>query len=828
MDLARAKNPMTGKVPGAKGKRKKKTEDSKEESKSDQIDLSTLIYLTQSPTRHTARVSTLTLQLGSLRLHRLNTTLQQDLDYINTLTRSKLIETCNQLDLDIQQQQVNLTASILLDAALRRLAYVTNGDNDPDWPAAEFEQVPCAATLPDLHSALLRVMVSHTASTARRPLAHLMRKALPRRSAGRLFFRVIPRYIKVSPLVQRTVYGMLMASLIGNYKHSTGHMSLGARTWLRDCFDPQPMTKGKLRETMQNKLMEWCPTLFVFVIRDHMIHILEDDSAARKHFDARYDYNGFKSITTQAIEDVRKYIETNTKPGGTLTEEHALPLVGLPQFKKDLHRLLNRMHSRMLRIQAAPAAAPFFQFLGNLRGQVPNRSDLVQQQAELHKQDKVMDESSDDYAAVEEEEYDEEDDPDKEQEAKEEPDEEEHHYQLIENFDDIKSLEKLVDEMDAKDEKKAEKPPVIRLTRQGVSHAHSKAWRGIFARVPSHTNADTAFDLVLKMLSYFGVDPDAPRELKGMWQRYTEGGSTQKHWKAEMTRFSKQYPVTWCNIIAAWIAFCEHTSAHIYKLDWSTSHYQIEALGERFKCGTRALPDTATSLCLCIVCRKVRSLVREPGEASVKQTYIYGLKDVGVDLFSGRLSCRKSKALMHMQCRTQDLSRVNLLGCVLVYRHRLYMHCPQKKCGHSFQFCAPHAAFSARGPACPNCTLDMIRATHNKLRKEHEFAVERNFKCFLCNKRIAKATNGFIFAKGTVVCANPKHRHKDLVDYVRTNVPWVVLDKRHEIDSAAQAVRTTMLKLREETRSAWADHNTKKNNAILKQIRKNKWSKSTG
>lgn len=824
-------NPMTGKVPGAK-KKKRKPQKKPEEETGDQIDLSTLIYYTQSPVRLTDRSHVLCLKLGSLRLNRLLTySLIDDLDYINSLTRPKFLETIGQLDRMITTTP-NQPASLILDACVRRFVYVSSDSREPDWPMADLDCVPWVATIHDLHSALLRVMVSQTMTTARRPLAHLIRKCLPRRSAGRKFDSVVTKYMKASKLVETTIYSLLMASLMGHYTHSASHLSLHARLCVHQWFDPTPVNPEDTaqRNRMRENLMKWCPALFVFAVRDHLIHLLDDDPAARKHFDAKYDYGQFRSITLEAIAAVRQYFETNLKAGGTLTADYPVPVVGDPTCKRELCKIFARVHTKMLRIQAAPTSPSLFEFVGCLRGQVANRSALVQKQAEIHLDEKDMLHGLDSLN-IEEEDFDDDamdsDNDDDKKDDVPEPDVEAHHYRLFEKFDDIKSLDQLIKEIPEPEEKKPEVPQgVVRLTKQGITFVHSRAWHTLMARMPPSTSPDTMFEFVLEVLPFFGVDPQALVELRKIWARYKIGGPTLKAWRAEFTQFSAQYPTTWCNVIGAWVARCAHASAQLFLLDWCTSHYQVEAISSRFKCPKESLPDTAASLCVCTVCREIRSLVREPLTASVKQSYTYGLDKVGVNLFSRQVSCRKSKAFMHMQCHTQMPGRVNLLKCVLMYRRKLYLHCPQPNCGHTFRFSAIHCVFSRRGPACPECSLNMIRSTNVTLRKAHPFAVERKLVCFLCNKRISKAANGFIFAKDTIVCANAKHRLKDLVDYVRANVPWATLTRRHESDIAAQVVRQVMLKLREETRSVWAQHNSRKNNAILRQSKKNKWTRA--
>ena len=788
--------------------------------------------MTQSPDRITARFDTLALRLGSLRLDRSHTTLTHDIDFVNSQTRSKLLEISTTLSQAISKGdgEEGLAASILLDACLRRIVYVTSESKEPDWPMAELEQASCHASTVDLYSAFMRIMVSKGASTTGYPLAHLMEKGLPRRSVARMWPTVIFRYMKASKLFERTVFELLKASLIGNYEHSTDHLSFEARCWVHDMFDEEPLPNSKnleLRAFMRENFVLMCSPLFKFAVRDHMIYLLDDEDIARKHFDARYGYANFREHTIQAMKTARIYFEEHTKPGGALTAEHAMPLVGQPMFKKQLNKMFGKIHTRMLAVQVKPIAAPFFQFLGGLRGQVPVRADLVQEQIRYHRRsiESVM-------ADLEMGDGDEDDSDAEEKDEEEEEDSAVHHLNLLKNFDNMKSLDRLMRELNIDLEnkfqaKQAEVKKVvqheIKLTKQGVTARHSKAWAYLISKLQPYTGIDDVFAYVLDMLPYFEVDPAAVAELRDKWRRYQEGGPTHKAWKAEMTLFAARFPTTWSNIVASWIARIEHSNARLYMLDFATFHYQVDAISERFKCGTQAIPDSVASLCLCLACRKIHSLVRTPGTASLKQSYIYGLKDVSVDLFSGKAFCRNSKAFMHMRCQTQGLFRVNLQGNVFEYRGKLYTQCPQQGCGMKFQFNPTHSDFNWRGFSCPDCTLELVRAKMAQLIKEHPFSVDRKFRCYLCDKKLVKAASSFIFAKETIVCGNAKHKHSAMVDYIRSNVPWVARHHCMEDETAAGLVRAAMLAAHKEIKEHWAKHNSAKNDSLLRRIRKNSW-----
>lgn len=859
---------MTGKVAGGRGRRKNKQQqqqpedtDSKETKKQKKpkeehrIDLSTMLYLTQSVDRLTARVRTLALHLGSLRLNRFSLfrrsdpSLLDDIQHVNMMTRSNVVSTCNRLRETVASTKKALAASILLDACLRRHVYIVSECRDEEWPDARFEDAPCTATITDLHSSFLYVLVSPGCSIAGRPLAHMIRKVLPRRSAARKYNTVMVKYMKASKTVERVVFGTLMASLIGNYKHSTRHISFEARMWLRDMFDDTPLPRRpeeekerdealRVRTLVREKLIHWCPALFKFAVRDHLIHLLEDDLAAKKHFDARYGYASFVAMTTEAIDAVRDYIERNLQVSGTLLPEHLQPPVGDPQIKIDLKRLFGRIHSRMLNHQAQPAPVPFFEFLGSMRNQIKPRVDLVEKQIELHKHKHKQRRRMDLEAEDEEEEEDFKDDLD-EDEDKQAPaadgddddgeDTAAHHFRLLENCADIGSLDRLMREMNL--DKKAKPKPVenktgVRLTKQGVTYTHSRAWHALFERLPPDLSLEETFHFVLAMLPYFTVEPDAIHELRRMQQLHLEGTATRKIWHSQLGVFAARFPTAWSNIVAAWITRCAHSSARLFALDRSMLDNQVEAIASRFGCPPSHLPSSATSLCVCLACRKVRSLVREPAAASTKPGYIYGLKDVGSDLFTGKLTCRNAKAFMHLQCKNQHLSRVNLLGFELGYRRRRYLHCPQKKCGFLFQYHPQHAAFPRGQPACPTCTLEMARATHKKVRKEHPFAIEQKFKCFLCDKKLVTPGTSFIFAKDTVICSNAKHGHRHMVDFVAGNVPGAILRQRNKDTNAALAVRKAMLDCREKLKDMWAARNARRNNSILKLSKKNKWIRS--
>lgn len=866
MEFARARNPLNGRVCGIKqekrtnkkkrlaaaaavtdgedadGEQKSKRKETNVKSK--RMDIATMIFLTQSSARHQARLDAMITTLGSLRMECLppnnhNNTIEQDVLFVNTISRVELVKLRDALAAKLADS-APLCVSILADACLRRM-HTTPGA----WlPLACVSDCVCAATLPNLVSELMRVFLSSAASFDRRPVEHILRKVLPRGSAARNFNDVFADYTEVSPDMKNMIHRMLICSLVGNYRHSTGHMSMDARVKLYRWFDAEPLATAdsdekeakrqqKTRTFMQTSMIHMCPRLFIFVIRDYIIHLLEDNAVLRKHFDAAYDYAAFKTITSAAVTWARQYFETNTRNQGTLCRRELF--APNPKFKREMATKFERFHGQMLRTQVKAPPVPFFDFLGSLRGQAPVDLVRIRNQIATGLEKAPMavplhdaDADADD-AMVDDDEVDEK--KEKKAEARAEAGEEDEdpdvdQFTLYEKFDDIRALTALVGKMAVAPAvaPEAKRRDPVKLTKQGLPYESSRAMHEYVGRFSRTSTADQVFEAVLQVLVYFGADPAGVVELRGMWEKYKAGGIASTAWRLEMYRFAKRMPFTWALVVAAWTSRLAHTSVRLFDLDYDTYRNQVDAVCRRLDCTPDQIPETACRMCVCTACQSPKSWVNDPLRASTKAKYSFGLKDVMVDLYTDKVTCRSAKAFMHLHCGGQELGVVPLLGSVLEYRGKLYMICPQKNGGHMMIFNPAHSTFTERGPACHECTLEIARERHALLRKNHEYGPAHVHKCFVCEKKIAKPANAFVYAKTTIVCQ--KHNKPELRAFLLRTLDAHIIETRHTDLKSEQAIRTAILALRSQTKDNWADFNTKRNNMLLKQLRKNTWAKS--
>lgn len=712
--------------------------------------------------------------------------------------------------------------SLLTDACLHRDVITRQ--------PARLSDVHCPFNMPELHPMLMRVLVSPSVPTVGIPMAHIIRKLLPRGSAARTFHTVVKPYILKSPLVAMTVNKMLVCSLIGNYPHSQNRMAMKSRKKVYEWFHPQA-AKNDLstfaKYVGSYKFMARFHRVYIHLLRDYIIYLLEDDPVARKHFDAKYDYKSFKAITQSAVEWIRKYIEDNhddMEPG--------------PKLNIAFDTELNRIHARMLRIQTRAKQPPFFQFLGQIRGHAPIRIDRIHRQiddSDIKVKIEPIDHTYDDADDIENET---EQQREKREQAQEE-NEANHDDAMLDIIESGGSIEKLIAALtlenteESHDSKRAKKvkPDAprnrrdVRLTKQGLPLAASRFVYELMRKY--HGPVDDILRVFLKDNAILlGADANAITELHRIWQVYSEERTPSSTIRDQLYHFSNAFPYTWAMICTAWTAYNAAVGMKLYRLDYNTMRNQLNAICARFNCvgHPEQVPPAAFKMSICLGCQTPKSWVKDPLRATSKETYSFGLKDSSIDLYTGKAYCRSSKSCGPYKCGVQEIMHINLLGHVLPYRGRLYAFCPQPEGGHLAVLNPAHSKSNEFTLSCYACTLEQERVALTKAVTDHPYGPKAINKCVVCDKRAVKLANKFVYAEGVVMCQ--KCNKDSVLQHLTRTLPLDVIENRMISEEAAKKIREAILKHRKDVKENWKGHNKAKNQAALKHAKKIQWAKS--
>ena len=863
MEIACARNPWTGKGTAKEDKQKSQAAEknkppatSGNNSSAQQfkkVDISTLLLLTRSHEYQRARSAAFLETLDVLRPQCLS--LSESILQFNSLTQlTDLRAFSNSIIAQMQAAQLSkkptLQLSLLVDACLSRMAQLCTYDTtstdsktivrlDP----ARLEDVACPLNIPDLHPLFLRVVVSRGVSTAGMPMAHIFWKILPCGSAARTTNNIIKDYASASPFLMSTVNKMMICSLVGNYEHSQTRLSINAREHVYTWFTSPATDQGFAGYVGRQQLLDDCPKVYVFALRDYLIHLLEDNPVLRRHFDVRYDYAVFKTITQEGIEWMREYIEKNIAlPMGTMVnaprvEKHA-------KLIKDLDKFFTKLHAKMLKFQTKPPAVPFFQFAGEIKGSAPVALDRIRHQILAHHKTTATMETEHlnvDHSQDIDDETDEQRRKREEAEQKKEDADIKAHLDLYQtNFTSMAALNKLIKAMELKNNgtttttttKKKDKPMLddhgIKLTKQGLTLAASKAMYALMGiRSQEIRDHNVALDhfLTNDISSFGALDPVGISEFRRIWAIYLEGKTPSTTLRQHVYRLSKGWPTTWSLIVAAWTARDTHQRTRLFALDYYTIRNQSNALCRRFSVGSiDKVPPTAFRLCVCMGCQSVKSWVKDPHEATSKETYSYGLKDVSVDLYTDQAFCRSNKSFMHFQCGVQEIMHIGMFGQALEFGGKVYMHCAQKSGGHIGIYDPNHMEFNELGSACYACTLELQKVKLSRAMKEHPYGPSHIHKCFMCPKRITKPANKYVYAKNTILCQ--KHHSNELLAHLHRVLTLDVMESFLTSESAETKIREAILSQRAKTREDWKPANRAKYDQLRKQARKNSWAKA--
>lgn len=696
--------------------------------------------------------------------------------------------------------------SLLADACLKR---------DP----ARLADVHCPVNMPEMHPMFLRVLVSANVPVIGVPMAHIFRKMFPKGSAARTAHTVLKPYIVKSALLASTINKMMVCSLVGNYPHSCNRLNLESRVKVYEWFSAKPTSVFGIYVST-HKLLAKFPRLYTHVIRDHMVHLLEDDPIAFKHFNAKYDFVSFKSITQSAIEWIRRYIETN-------------PVVPGAKLNTEWGSHLDRMHHRMLRCQTKSKQISFFQFLGEIRGQAPIRLERIHRQID----------DSDIKVKIEEQpkhgfdDTDDNEDSEAKQEEQEEKEAEEEEALLETMASDKMSVAAMIRLMSLNEEsidsKRAKKTKVkfkenrrgVVLTKHGLPLATSAQVYECMRRLAEIGDSDTVLGRFLDSLAVLlGADRKGVTEMKKLWQIYKEDRTPDSSIRERVYHFSNVFPFTWALICAAWAARQFTTNIKLYKLDYSTMRNQLNALCKRFNCAMKDIPPAAFKMSICMGCQQPKIYTKDWNRATNKETYSFGQKEASIDLYTGKSYCRANKSFMHFRCGVQEIMHVDIIGHALVLKGRVYTHCPQPNGGHIAVLNPAHCKANEFTLSCYACTLDHEHDSLTRTINQHPYGPLSTNKCMVCDKKVVKLVNKHVYAKSTVLC---QKCHSDaLLHFLTRNLPVSVVENRMISENAEARIREAILKHRRTIKENWKEHNKNKNVAALKHAKKIQWAKS--
>lgn len=329
---------------------------------------------------------------------------------------------------------------------------------------------------------------------------------------------------------------------------------------------------------------------------------------------------------------------------------------------------------------------------------------------------------------------------------------------------------------------KVNKRPDVRVTQHDIIHEHSEIMYKCITSLKPDLHPTTVLEQFYDLfVECFGVPPEAAIAYRNLAIAHKNRQLTRKKWITKLQDCVMKWPYTYNLIQALADMWSKHSSVRRYNLPLHYVNNQIKAIHEQYelKAGGN-IPKSTTSVWFCHICGTVYSLAQD-ARSTNKQSYRWGYRHVQVGMFSGVAHCRRNNKIGHLYCKSQPLSKVLILGQMLLIDNKIYMLCPQHACG-MLMVVDSSLAYNERGIACCNCTniLNSIRQTEYDRQACHLIdrlkrprgddpnttatEVVAKFRCYCCHHNIFHAYTLIFYGWTTYLCRT--HATAALQDYV--------------------------------------------------------------
>lgn len=605
---------------------------------------------------------------------------------------------------------------------------------------ARMDRVACTDTLPPLTSRIADIAFLRSIYDVKDPLIKLLNKTIPQRCMIRKFGKVAIDAFRSSEETTATVRQMMLVSLLGNYPH--------ARASSRPVRDGREILYALLegygrRENWVSsfffRMFHLCSDLIAFGLREYLVWALDDVPAMRVHFDTFSDYNGFRDVVVQCMDEVRAFFGTHlcnrASPLFAALQRSAVfqcecPILDADAMLLEAHffeqlnnNILDRYHERMLEKSYKRPNTTLVSILRTMRKSIPmvERPDYVpvvrSEDAELDANVNEPDDDQDDNPAAEEEER-------------------------IAHRRKPRKRARISEE--SKQETAFDLSPYVPPAQQD---ALSKM---VDRALHVCTSPSQALVVSLDMLQCCGVSPEVTEDVKRVVKDIQTGSVSTKQYTTHLRALQAKFPHAY-NLMQALAEIVREKQRIrvVMDLPFHFTRNQIASIRQRFGLGENslALPESAIYFVYCPVCNRVYSLLRD-FDSSYVNNYGYGLRDAVVSYETNRLYCCRSKVNHRGSCATQELTRVCLLGKLLYFCGKAILLCPQPGCGMPMVLSSRECVWNEHGPSCYDCSF--------KLRiKRLDYRIQFMTRCARCGIDLTRPDGIFLYPHGVSLC----HRH---------------------------------------------------------------------
>lgn len=265
----------------------------------------------------------------------------------------------------------SLAAAITSDA-VRYLDYTSPYRHAP-MSAAEWDAVIQPLTLPNLQHEVFQVALCVPINSVTSKVCRVLSKTIVQRCMTRKFGSVCLHDFRVETnrknetvydgrLVMEQVRQLVLCSFLGNYEHCTpsSRPMREARKFLYDQMFHPSGGAAAATEWFYN-FFHHCSHVIVFALRDYLVFAFEDNPALCAHFNALTSFDEFKSVTCDAMDEVRGFFRDN----------HRLMEAGDNRAFHQLNRLIAPHHEKILKVSYKRMSASVIPSIVAVRKSLP-------------------------------------------------------------------------------------------------------------------------------------------------------------------------------------------------------------------------------------------------------------------------------------------------------------------------------------------------------------------------------------------------------------------------------------------------------------------------
>jgi len=572
-------------------------------------------------------------------------------------------------------------------------------------------------------------------SVIKDPLTRLLAKGVNQKCMIRLFGKGALKTFKQSEEALVTVRMWLLCSLLGNYSHvrpSTRPKSPGRRIlydWLGG-YEPCDFKRG----SPFLSLTKLCPHLILFVCREQLVYLMGDIPALRVHFDTFSDYNQYRDIVVDCMDEIRGWVSSHLELPcspihaflkGEENAEFFQVIIDILEYenRNNPHQEHSNPHSRISRC----VSRCYHKRLCEINYKRPNSNvmSVIRSLKSSKKKEDVI-------PMVEMPGY-------THQESK------------------APVLEDLVDD-DEDEEEEGQRCTAFDFS-PFLPPDHVKAVdKVISALLESSLTPSQAFYCCIDVFEACGLTVQQTAFVKNLVRDLQTGAVSKKPCEMRFRALQRKLPHAYNLLQAAAELMREKQRFRlICTLPLDIAQNQLKAVQQRF--GTQDGEYLSDSLLFyfCPICDCIYSLLRD-FNGSFVNNYRYGLRDAQVDYLTREVFCRRGKTNHRGVCGKDPLSRIPLLGVMMFYCNKRIMLCPQPGCGMCMVFDAKQAIFNEFGALCYDCS-------HKASFKRLDYGIDFTTRCVRCNTSVPSPEKMFLYPHGAMMCNRCSKRYTSLNEH---------------------------------------------------------------